>query len=566
MTFVRPRSLLLSSLLLCRAVSGIGIIVQMFEWDWNSVAAECTAFIGPAGYEYVQVSPAQESITGTQWWTSYQAVSYILTSKRGDREEFQSMITTCHNAGVKVIADVVMNDMTGYESGTGTAGSSYTHYDYPGIYSGFDFHYCGTEGDAIVDWSNATQVQTCQLDNLADLKTESEYVRSRLAEHANDLLSLDLDGFRIDAAKHIAVTDLQNITSRFSPTPSYITQETYGSSGTIHPSDYTVIGDAQEFGFMSAMKSAFENDASTTYSSLSTLDGVGSTTWVTSDSANIFVADQDTERNGGSLPPSHDGYANAHVFMLGFNYGHPTVMSSYSYSSGDDGAPNNGYGTCEGANGTNGFYCQHRWTQVTGMAGFRSNVGDAGVSNWVSPQNDRIAFGRGTLGFVAINNNDDDWTDTFNTSLPDGTYCEVTTTGLDAVFMGACNGTSVTVSNGSFSAIVPSNGAFAIHTGAMASSSVHARFAETATTTWGENIFLVGSITELGDWDPASSIALSSATYPVWRINVTLDPSTYFEYKFIRREANGSIVWESDPNRVATTPVSGYLDIIAEWR
>ena len=49
------------------------------------------------------VSPPQESITGTEWWTDYQPVSYILTSKRGDQAQFESMIETCHAAGVGVI-------------------------------------------------------------------------------------------------------------------------------------------------------------------------------------------------------------------------------------------------------------------------------------------------------------------------------------------------------------------------------------------------------------------------------------------------------------------------------
>ena len=30
------------------------VIVQMFEWTWDSVAAECTNFLGPAGYGFVQ--------------------------------------------------------------------------------------------------------------------------------------------------------------------------------------------------------------------------------------------------------------------------------------------------------------------------------------------------------------------------------------------------------------------------------------------------------------------------------------------------------------------------------
>ena len=34
------------------------VIIQMFEWTWDSVAAECINFIGPAGYGFVQgVSP-----------------------------------------------------------------------------------------------------------------------------------------------------------------------------------------------------------------------------------------------------------------------------------------------------------------------------------------------------------------------------------------------------------------------------------------------------------------------------------------------------------------------------
>ena len=68
------------------------------------------------------VSPPAEHISGSQWWTDYQPVSYTLTSKRGNRSQFQkyglvldihwrnkkltigiSMITTCHTAGVKVI-------------------------------------------------------------------------------------------------------------------------------------------------------------------------------------------------------------------------------------------------------------------------------------------------------------------------------------------------------------------------------------------------------------------------------------------------------------------------------
>ena len=59
--------------------------------------------------------------------------------------------------------------MSGSDSGTGVAGSSYTHYNYPGIYQTQDFHHCGLEpGDDIVNYNNRVEVQTCELVNLAE--------------------------------------------------------------------------------------------------------------------------------------------------------------------------------------------------------------------------------------------------------------------------------------------------------------------------------------------------------------------------------------------------------------
>ena len=65
--------------------------------------------------------------------------------------------------------DTIWNHMAGVESGTGVGGSSFTHYNYPGIYQNQDFHHCGLEpGDDIVNYGNAQEVQTCELVNLAE--------------------------------------------------------------------------------------------------------------------------------------------------------------------------------------------------------------------------------------------------------------------------------------------------------------------------------------------------------------------------------------------------------------
>ena len=101
--------------------------VIAFQQPWNSIARECTQTYGPAGVAYVEISPPQESIRGTQWWTSYQPVSYRLDSKLGTEKELAHMIEECSAAGVGIIADVVLNQTTG-------AGAvSYTHLTLPTI-------------------------------------------------------------------------------------------------------------------------------------------------------------------------------------------------------------------------------------------------------------------------------------------------------------------------------------------------------------------------------------------------------------------------------------------------
>jgi alpha-amylase len=83
-------------------------------------------------------------------------------------------------------------------------------------------------------------------------------------------------------------------------------------------------------------------------------------------------------------------------------------------------------------------------------------------------------------------------------------------------------------------------------------------FEELVTTTYGESIYLSGSISQLGNWDTSSAIALSASKYtssnPEWYATVTLPVGTSFQYKFFKKESDGSTVWESDPNRSYTVP------------
>jgi alpha-amylase len=391
------------------------VTATLFEWRFDSVARECAATLGPKGYGYVEVSPAQEHIQGGQWWTSYQPVSYRIAGRLGDRNAFQSMVNACHAAGVKVIADAVINHMTS-GGGTGTGGSSYSKYDYPGTYQNQDFHGCRQQ---ISDYRNRDNVQTCELAGLADLDTGSDYVRSRLAAYLNDLSSLGVDGFRIDAAKHIAAADLSAIKGKLTNPGVFWAQEViYGSGEAVQPAEYFGTGDVDEFRYGTSLKSTFNGGKLADLSQFGTAWG-----FVQSDKARSFVDNWDTERNGSTLNQTYGStYTLANVFMLAWPYGSPNVFSGYSFGSTDDGAPDGGtVNACY----AEGWRCQHAWPQIANMVGFRNAVAGTSVANWWSNGGNTIAFSRGEKGFVAINRETFAVTQTFQTSLPAGRYCDL---------------------------------------------------------------------------------------------------------------------------------------------
>src|SRR4051794_12635501 len=120
-----------------------GVMANLFEWNWKSVAKECTDVLGPAGYGGVQVAPPQDSVKRTKlgdgsdkilhpWWEVYQAVDYRLTSRMGTEAEFKAMVKTCRRAGVKVYVDTVINHMTG-QGNTSYGGRSFDRYAYANL-------------------------------------------------------------------------------------------------------------------------------------------------------------------------------------------------------------------------------------------------------------------------------------------------------------------------------------------------------------------------------------------------------------------------------------------------
>ena len=161
-------------------------------------------------------------------------------------------------------------------------------------------------------------------------------------------------------------------------------------------------------------------------------------------------------------------------------------------------------------------------------------------------------------------------------SLPAGTYCNVINGTLNAAGNGCSGGTIVVNSSGNSSIIVPADDgstvpAVAIYTGQKLSGVVTAGCAVTftianANTSLGQNVYVVGNQTAIGNWTPANGFVLaiqgSGANVP-WTGTVNLPPSAAIQYKYVKW--NGSTaVWESNQatssgNREFTSCASGTL-------
>ena len=413
--------------------SGHDVGVELFQWTWDSIARECTEQLGPAGYAWVLTSPPQEHVLGPEWWTAYQPASHRLESRLGTAADYAAMVESCHVAGVEVWADAVINHMTGRDApGAGWAGSAFEHYSYPGLYEDADFHHCDlTPSDDIEDYRDATQVQTCELVNLADLDTSSPDVQRKVVAYLSSLLDLGVDGFRIDAAKHIPADDLAAIVAALPDGTGIVHEVIRGSREPIQPEDYLGSGRVFEFGWGRDLVGAMQGAMGVGLDLASEDGGL-----LPSDDAVIFVDNHDTER-GDSTLSYRDGerYQLGNVLMLASAYGSPVVYSGYAFGDRDAGPAQDADGRvldarCGSAPGPDAqladgdWVCPHRWPDLAAMVGVAGVVGSAEqVDRW--KDGEALAFGRGARGFVALNLGDEPLEVSLATSLPDGDYCDV---------------------------------------------------------------------------------------------------------------------------------------------
>jgi glycosidase len=97
-------------------------------------------------------------------------------------------------------------------------------------------------------------------------------------------------------------------------------------------------------------------------------------------------------------------------------------------------------------------------------------------------------------------------------------------------------------------------------------------FVNNAETTYGQSVYIVGNVAELGNWDtnkavgPFFNSTASVASYPTWFYDISVPAGTAIEYKYIKKDSAGNVVWESGSNHAHTTIGSGTEEIVNDWQ
>lgn len=88
-------------------------------------------------------------------------------------------------------------------------------------------------------------------------------------------------------------------------------------------------------------------------------------------------------------------------------------------------------------------------------------------------------------------------------------------------------------------------------------------------TSLGDNIYLTGSVPELGSWSANPSVAIGpmlTPNYPNWFVTASVPACTTIQFKFVKLTSAGAVTWENGTNHSYTTPCSGTGATTVDWQ
>ena len=209
-----------------------GVILQAWNWSYSEIKKNLEQ-IAQAGFTTIQISPPtelKEATVGVKvlqktndngWWMMYQPAAYELNNSEdnvlGTKDELIDMIDAAHDMGLYVIADAVINHLgnaetADYKINANTLPKDANAVDYlckrawdfessRAIINEGAFHY--PYANCVYNDTGAFDCTQNAVSLLPDLDTSKPIVQETILDYWHECIDAGIDGFRIDAAKHI---------------------------------------------------------------------------------------------------------------------------------------------------------------------------------------------------------------------------------------------------------------------------------------------------------------------------------------------------------------------------
>ena len=178
------------------------LIFQCFNWTIKGVI-ENLPMISEQGFTIVQLSPLQQhkEKDNPVWYLGYQVTNYKIGNRVGTKEDLKELTSKAHELRIKVIVDVVFNHVANAGGGDLQLTPSPEVDDEIRLRDDF-FH----EARAIENYEDRYQCTQWGI-NLPDLNTSNHELQDLHINYLKELLACWVDGFRLDAVRHIELPD-----------------------------------------------------------------------------------------------------------------------------------------------------------------------------------------------------------------------------------------------------------------------------------------------------------------------------------------------------------------------
>mmetsp|Transcript_46807 Transcript_46807/g.105117 ORF Transcript_46807/g.105117 Transcript_46807/m.105117 type:complete len:622 (+) Transcript_46807:245-2110(+) len=186
-------------------------IMHAFNWPF-SLVGERLDDICKLGFAAVQISPAQKSTAGGEWWTRYQPQDYLKIDGLGSWDDLRKACEEAHRQGLMIVADVVFNHMMVVASCQEWKNAQKSAHALTSLKQrlaaavgptldaeDFQWPWFEMSGE---NWDNENRYEGWGNGEWSELRP-SEKVIAVQQKHLQLLLDAGVRGFRFDAVKHM---------------------------------------------------------------------------------------------------------------------------------------------------------------------------------------------------------------------------------------------------------------------------------------------------------------------------------------------------------------------------